>query len=149
MLVSKKSQYALRAIFELALRNSDRPVKIREIAAAQNIPARFLEVILNELRHAGLVQSQRGNEGGYMLPQRPEELTVGEVIRCVQGPVSMMGDEQRKAGESVSFFGDCAFEQLWENVNGAISEVWDNTTFAELVEYERAKKRISVSNYSI
>jgi Rrf2 family protein len=149
MLVSKKSQYALRAILELALRNTDQPVKIREIAAAQNIPARFLEVILNELRHGGLVESRRGSEGGYMLAQGLKDLRVGEVIRCVQGPVSMTGDERRRGGASTSFFGDGAFEELWERVDRAISQVWDNTTFAELVEYERAKRSAFAPNYAI
>ena len=77
MRISKKCQYALRAVFELAVRNTGQPVKIQQIAGAQNIPPRFLEVILNQLRHAGFVESRRGNEGGYMLAPGAEELTVG------------------------------------------------------------------------
>jgi len=95
MKISKRCQYALRAVFELGLRKTDQPVKIQEIAGAQNIPPRFLEVILNQLRHAGFVDSRRGSEGGYMLAQAPEDLTVGQVIRYIQGPFSMTANDDR------------------------------------------------------
>ena len=149
MRISKKCQYALSAVFELALRDTDQPVKIHDIAGAQNIPPRFLEVILNQLRHAGFVESRRGSKGGYMLARAAEELTVGEIVQCVQGPISMPADDTQKANKSESFYGDCAFEQLWENVNSAISQVCDNMTFAELIECEKAKKTAAVPNYSI
>jgi len=149
MRISKKCQYALRAVFELAMRDPGLPVKIHEIAGAQNIPPRFLEVILNQLRHAGFVDSRRGKEGGYMLARAAEGLTVGEVIRYIQGPISMTTGDERKANKGASFYGEYALEQLWENVNNAVSKVCDNTTFAELIEYEKAKKTASVPNYSI
>lgn len=77
-MVSKKCRYALRAIFELSLRDSAQPVKIQEIATAQSIPACFLEVILSELKHGGFVDSKRGSDGGYMLTRDACDLTVGE-----------------------------------------------------------------------
>ena len=67
MKISKKCQYALKAIFELSLRNSDRPLKAKDIARSQGISTRFIEVILNDLKHGGFVESHRGNEGGYVL----------------------------------------------------------------------------------
>ena len=149
MRISKKCQYALRAVFELGLRDPGQPVKIHEIAGAQNIPPRFLEVILNQLRHAGFVQSRRGNKGGYMLARAPEDLTVGEVIRYVQDPICVTAGNEREANRTESFYGDFAFRQLWENINNAVSEVCDNTTLAELIELEKAKKIASVPNYSI
>lgn len=149
MQLSKRCQYALKAVFELALRNTDQPVKIQEIAGAQNIPPRFLEVILNQLRHAGFVDSRRGSEGGYMLAQAVEDLTVGQIIQCIQGPISITADDLRKPGKSESFFGDYAFNRLWQKVNSAVSQICDNTTFAELVEYELAKKSAYVPNYII
>lgn len=149
MRISKKCQYALSAVFELALRDTDQPVKIHDIAGAQNIPPRFLEVILNQLRHAGFVDSRRGSEGGYMLARAAEDLTVGEVIEYLQGPISMPTDDAQKANKSESFYGNYAFELLWENVNRAISQICNNTTFAELIEYEKAKKTSTVPNYSI
>jgi len=149
MRISKKCQYALRAVFELALRNTGQPVKIHDIAGAQNIPPRFLEMILNQLRHAGFVDSRRGNEGGYILTRDAEELTVGEIIQCIQGPISETFGNNRKPNKVESFFGDYAFEQLWQKVNNAVSQICDNTTFAELVENETAKKSAHVPNYTI
>ncbi len=149
MRISKKGQYALKAVFELALRNTGQPVKIHDIAGAQNIPPRFLEVILNQLRHAGFVDSRRGSEGGYMLARAAEDLTVGEVIEYIQGPISMPADNAQKANKGESFCGNYAFERLWENVNRAIYQICNNTTFAELIEYEKAKKTATVPNYSI
>lgn len=149
MRIPKKCQYALRAIFELGLRDPGQPVKIHEIAGAQNIPPRFLEVILNQLRHAGFVDSQRGSEGGYMLVKPVEDLTVGEVLRYIQGPISITTNVESKTNKGESFYGDYAFKQLWANVNSAMSQVCDNTTFAELIECEKAKKTASVPNYSI
>ncbi|MHC4149018.1 MAG: RrF2 family transcriptional regulator [Planctomycetota bacterium] len=149
MKIPRRCQYALRAVFELGLRKSGQPVKIHEIAGAQNIPPRFLEVILNQLRHGGFVDSRRGSEGGYMLVQAPEDLTVGEVIRYILGPICMTTNDDRGPRERQCFYGDYAFKQLWENVNTAICQVCDNTTFAELIEYEDTQKRAAVPNYSI
>jgi len=149
MRISKKCQYALKAVFELALRDPGQPVKIYEIAGAQNIPPRFLEMILNELRHAGLLNSQRGRKGGYLLARRAEELTVGEVIEHIQGRIYGTAENAGKPNKSQSCFGDYAFKALWQKVNNAVSEVCDTMTFAELVEYEKAKKYRVVSNYTI
>lgn len=149
MRLSKKCQYALRAVFELALRAPGEPVKIHQIAGAQNIPPRFLEVILNQLRQAGFVDSRRGNEGGYMLARLAEGLTVGEIIACIQGPITIAAGHGINAGIGQYYCGDYAFNQLWKSVNSAISAVCDNTTFAELIEYEKTKRMIPVPDYSI
>ncbi|MHC4544445.1 MAG: RrF2 family transcriptional regulator, partial [Planctomycetota bacterium] len=132
MRISRKCQYALRAIFELGLRDPGQPVKIHEIADVQNIPPRFLEVILNQLRHGGFVESQRGSEGGYMLVQPAENLTVGDILRYIQGPISIASKEENRGRKGEYFYGDYAFEKLWTNVKSAICQVFDNTTFAEL-----------------
>jgi len=140
MFISQKCQYALRAIFELAKRNGQGPVKVAEIAKAQAIPPRFLEVILNQLKQAGFVASQRGNEGGYLLVRAPEDLTVGDVIRFMQGPVAPVGcveDEPR--GDRCPLYEDCVFLPMWEEVRKAILQVYDNTTFQDLLDQERQK----------
>lgn len=149
MRLSRKCQYALRAVFDLAWRNSEQPVKVHEIAGSQNIPPRFLEVILNELRHGGFVDSRRGNEGGYMLARPAEGLTVGGIIEFMEGPISITGNPPRKAAGGEPLCGDCALNHLWKRVNSAVREVCDDTSFAELVEYEVAKKTAWVPNYAI
>src|SRR5881227_2988556 len=87
MRVSAKADYALRAVIEVA-GAGDGPVKGERIAQAQEIPLKFLENILAELRHAGLVRSQRGVEGGYWLARPPGEISVADVIRAVEGPIA-------------------------------------------------------------
>ena len=111
MKISKKCQYALKALFELAWRNSGKPVKTHRIAAAQRMSTRFTEIILNELKHGGFVESKRGNEGGYMLARDAESLTVREVIEYIQGPISLVPDAAKPNGDA-SFLGNEAFREL-------------------------------------
>jgi len=132
------------AVFELAIRNTGQPVKIQKVAVAQGIPPRFLELILNQLRHAGFVESRRGSEGGYMLAQDAAEITVGEVIRCIQGPILLSADQ--KGG---LYKGDDAFARLWRDVNTAVEDICDRTTFSELVESELAARATSPLDYAI
>ena len=131
------------------MRDNGHPVKIHDIAGAQNIPPRFLEVILNELRHAGLVQSRRGNAGGYMLARRTEQLTVGHVIEYVQGPIAASIQEGQSGSPSEYFYGDHAFEELWAKLATAVSGICRNTTFAELVAYENQSRVRDVVDYVI
>jgi Rrf2 family protein len=143
MWISKKCQYALRSVFELAVRNTDQPIKIQQLALAQGIPPRFLELILNQLRHAGFVESRRGSEGGYMLAQDAAEITVGEVIRCIQGPILLSDDYEG------SYKGDSAFCHLWQDINSAVEDICDKTTFSGLIESERAARAVSHLDYAI
>ncbi|MBW7997051.1 MAG: Rrf2 family transcriptional regulator [Candidatus Glassbacteria bacterium] len=137
MIISKKCQYALRAVFELAKYYGQHPLKIAHVAQKQAIPARFLEVILCELKKTGFVQSQRGNEGGYLLSVSPAKLTVGEVIRFFLGPVGPVDCLIEDSQEGCPLYGDCAFIPMWEKVQTAVNEIYDNTTFQELVDQEK------------
>jgi len=148
MKISKKCQYALKALFELAWRNTGKPVKTHSIADAQRISLRFAEIILNDLKHGGFVESRRGKEGGYILARDTGDLTVREVIDYIQGPISLVSDATKAIGDE-SFWGNEAFKELWRQVNDAVSEVCDNKTFADLVEFERAKREKCAVNYSI
>jgi Rrf2 family protein len=148
MKISKKCQYALRALFELAWRNSGKPVKTYQIADAQRMSPRFTEIILNELKHGGFVESRRGNEGGYMLAQDASDMTVREVIEYIQGPISLVPDANKAAADA-GFFGNQAFAELWQQVTDAVCNICGSKTFADLVEFERTKKAESVPNYCI
>ena len=148
MKISKKCQYALKAVLELAWRNPGKPVKTHDIADAQRISPRFMEIILNELKHGGFVESRRGNEGGYMLARDPKALTIREVIEYIQGAISV-APETVKANGDTAFFGNEAFKKLWQEVNSAVSEVCGNKTFADMVEFEQAKREKCVPNYCI
>ncbi len=128
MHLSRKCQYALRAIYELARRDSTGPVRIGEIAAAQAIPQRFLEAILAELRQAGLVRSRRGSEGGYALAKRPDEIRVGDIIRSIDGPLG----PRPCLDDSPPNSGDCAYEPLWRQVREALADIVDGATIEDI-----------------
>ena len=145
-IISQKCRYALRAIFELAGREKTDVTKISEIAAAQAVPPRFLENILVELKQAGFVASRRGSEGGYMLARLASELTIGEVIAFIQGQHEY--NFARSASETLRN-GDYAFSTLWSHLNNVISGVYDNTTFADLVEVQAKATKDYVPNYVI
>jgi len=149
MFIQQKSRYALRAIFELAKRGPSRRTKISVLAGTQAIPARFLEVILGQLKSGDFVDSRRGSGGGYVLLRDPHGLTVGEVLRFVQGPfepVDCMGERPRAR---CALSDDCVFMPMWEDVRKAVSGVFESTTFQDLLdrEVERAGRR--VVEYSI
>lgn len=140
----------MRAVFELAKRTGQGPTKIAEVAKAQAIPARFLEVILGQLKQAGFVDSQRGNAGGYFLVRAPEELSVGEVVRFVEGPVGPVDcvADKRKT-KKCPLYGDCVFLPMWEKVREVVSNVYDNTTFRGLVDEEQERRGAHAPSYSI
>ena len=144
--ISQKCQYALRAVFELAKQPGTKPVPIGQIAEAQAIPPRFLELILNELKQAGFVQSRRGVQGGYMLTVKPEDLSVGRVIDLVDGPVEpvkcIVG-----GGEKCPLKGTCSFGPMWKEAGDAMSQVFAKTTFKHLLDSQ--PKAPVPSNFSI
>ena len=144
MKISKKCQYALKAIFELAWRNGTEPVKTHDIAAAQRMSPRFTGIILNELKHGGFVESRRGNEGGYMLARDTRDLTVRQIIEYIEGHISLAQNSDDTAS-----IGNEAFAELWQEVNNAVCEVCENKSFADLVEFELAKRDKCALNYSI
>jgi Rrf2 family protein len=149
MLVSQKCQYALRALFELAKREGEGPVRIADVAEAQAIPPRFLEGILGQLKQAGFVRSHRGSRGGYELARPAGGLTVGEVMRFVEGPLSPVMCALAGAESDCPLRGECVFLPMWEEAQRAISEVYDNTTFADLVAQEVRGRRDYVPCYAI
>lgn len=149
MRISKKCYYALRALFELALRRTAAPVAVAEIASAQDIPARFLETILNELRHAGLVISHRGNAGGYSLAAPAEKTTVADVVEVMEGPISVVAADGAGGGHGKYLCGDCALEAFWETVNESITQVCRKTSLADLVKRERMSEHRPVPDYVI
>lgn len=130
MLVTQKCHYALWAVFHLSLRYDQGPVKTADIARARSIPSSFLTVILNQLKQAGLVASQRGGEGGFYLRRPPAKITVGEVIRFIEGPAISRGTLSKKSSAGEEF----VFQDLWQKVDDAISGVYDSVTFQDLLE---------------
>ncbi len=147
-MISQKCQYALRAVFELARRYGKGPVKIADIAEVQAIPVRFLEVILGQLKQAGFLESRRGTEGGYLLAVRPSALSVGEVIRYVEGPLAPV-DCKVAGGKDCPLQGSCVFTALWARVESAVSDVYDHTSFQDMVDEERVMCSGAAPTYAI
>jgi len=136
---STKCIYALRAILELALREGFGVVKSQQIASAQGIPLRFLEIILSELRQGGFVDSKRGNAGGYTLARPSETITVAQVIDFMEGHKAIRNNNSTED----------SFAGLWREFDRACSEVLASTSFAKLAEEEVRKRNLRVPNYVI
>jgi Rrf2 family transcriptional regulator, cysteine metabolism repressor len=149
MTISQKCQYAVRAILELAKGFGKGPIKVGHIAARQDIPPRFLEGILNELRQGGFVQSQRGAQGGYMLMMRPDEISVGQIIRFVDGPLDPVACISNKKGAGCPLMARCALVDLWTRARQALEEGYDGTTFEELARKEADLDRSRIHDYCI
>ena len=147
MSLSQKCQYALRALFELAKRQGQGPIPASEVAETQAIPPRFLELILGELKHAGYVKSRRGIQGGYMLSASPRSVSVGDVIRFVDGPLSPVKCLDGKSEKDCPLRGRCAFMGLWRRATKAVADVYDSATLQDLLEEEQSAKE--VLNYCI
>jgi Rrf2 family protein len=131
--VSAKADYALRAAIELAAAGNG-PVKGERIAQAQEIPLKFLENILGDLRHAGVVRSQRGVDGGYWLAKPADEITVAEVVRAVEGPIANV----RGVGpETVEYVGSAErLREVWIAVRANLRAVLEHVTIADLARGE-------------
>ena len=149
MFVPQKCQYGLRALFELARHEGAGLVKTAAIAKAQAIPVRFLEVILSQLRRGGFVDSRRGSRGGYYLVRSPKDLTVGDVIRFMEGPIGPVVCVAGGANSECALYGDCVFLPMWRKVGEAMSEVYDGTTFQDLVDQDRERVKRYVPSYEI
>jgi Rrf2 family cysteine metabolism transcriptional repressor len=146
MNISVKSEYALKAVFDLASQymNERRssapmpPVKIADIAKRQKIPQKFLELILAGLKQSGFVDSRRGAEGGYLLARAPDSITVGEVLKTVENV--------KNSGRSSQ---DDPFTDIWLRVDTAVSDVLDHTTFGDLARSWRERHAKYVPNWDI
>ncbi len=130
MQISARGDYAVRAAVELAAAHP-RTLSAQALAAEQEMPHKFLETILADLRRAGLVQSTRGVDGGYTLSRPPSEIAVGDVLRAVDGPLAgvrgLRPEETRYAGTAVHL------QELWVAVRAAVRRVLDEVSLAEVV----------------
>ena len=130
MRVSAKVDYAVRAAIELAAAGSAVPVKGDRIARAQGIPLKFLENTLGELKHAGLLRSQRGSEGGYWLARPADLITIADVIRAVEGPLASIRGEPPETTEYVGRAEPLA--TLWIAIRASIRSVLELVTLADV-----------------
>ena len=136
MRISAKVDYAVRAAVELAAAGEE-PIKGDTIAEAQGIPLKFLENILGELKHSGIVASRRGAHGGYWLARPAEEVALAEIVRAVEGPLATV---RGQGPESLEFVGAAApLQKVWIAVRANLRAVMDRVTLADIVSGELPK----------
>ncbi|MGH7325242.1 MAG: RrF2 family transcriptional regulator [Candidatus Rokuibacteriota bacterium] len=139
MRISARGEYAIKAVLDMALHEGRGLIPIQEIAGRQRIPQRYLEQVLLALKRDGLLTSKRGAAGGYHLARSPEDITVGAVLRAVEGAgAPFEGGARDRAGRDGHDLGE-----LWDEIAGAVSRVVDRMTFGELAA--RARARLSVA----
>lgn len=134
MKVSTKGRYALRLMLDLAVNNTGEPISLKDIARRQGISDKYLEQIISVLNKAKYVKSIRGAQGGYILTKKPEEYTIGMILRLTEGslaPVACV--EEENTCEKIH---DCATILVWQKMNEAINDVVDHMTLQDLVDYE-------------
>lgn len=141
MKLSVRGEYALRAMQVLArdFQDDDSVVRIQEISTKQNIPKRFLEQILNDLKSAGIVESKRGVSGGYRLHRPPERITLAEIIRHIEGPLAPVSCVSEKFYEKCSCPDEsrCAIRSVMKETRDAIVSIMERVTLAELCDRAR------------
>lgn len=138
MKISTKGRYALRMMLDMALSDAERPVRVKEIAERQEISEKYMEQIMAMLNKAGFVRSVRGPQGGYFLTRKPEEYTVGMVLRLTEGsmaPVDCLEYEDYVCSRK----DDCVTLLLWKKLDDAIKGVIDTVTLEDLVNWSRER----------
>lgn len=132
MRISAKVDYAVRAVIELAAAQDEKPVRAERVATAQDIPLNFLENILSELRHAGIVRSQRGPEGGFRLAKPADEVSIADVIRAVEGPLATVRGGRP---EDSTYPGAAAdLPRVWIAVRKSLRSVVEDVTVADVAK---------------
>lgn len=147
MRISAKGEYAILAVLDLALCRGPGLVPIQNIAERQGIPQRYLEQVLLSLKRAGLLGSKRGSSGGYHLTRAPEQISVGDVLRAVEGAQSPVEAQRRPGGKNGGETFD--LDQLWGEISRAVSDVVDRVSFGELAERVRARRSAAQPMYHI
>ena len=151
-MLSKRAKYGLRALVYLAQHQGEGPLQIRDISETLNIPRKFLEAILLDLRNEGMLQSRKGREGGYMLERAPDTIALGRVIRFIDGPLASVPCVSQTA---YSRCDDCPEERtcvircVMKEVRDATAKILDETTLDQLVEKANHLERGSELEYQI
>lgn len=141
MKLSTKGRYGLKAMFELSLTQKDGPVPLRQIAQRQNISEQYLEQIFSALKKAGLIKSVRGAQGGYLLVKEPKDVTVGDILVVLEGPVSISDcvvDEDVCKNSGI-----CVTKVVWERLKKGIEDVINSITLQNMIDDYNKNKNIN------
>lgn len=149
MKISFKGDYALKIILDLSLHFGKGVAQIKDISKRQDIPEKFLEQIITALKGAGLVKTVRGPKGGVMLARPPSEITMGEVIRLMEGPTSPITCVSRSCRTKCTYEKKCALRGYFETIRDRINDVVDRTTFEEIAAKARKLEAPDAHDYVI
>ncbi|MDG1197705.1 MAG: Rrf2 family transcriptional regulator [Actinomycetota bacterium] len=146
MAVSTRGDYASRALLSLTLNDEGLPTSVRDIAARTGLPQPYLEQILLALKGAGLVKSKRGVGGGYVLAKSAEQITIGAIVRAVDGPIALGDFGQPHQNNACDHEGQCVLLSIWSDVSVLMQKRLDSYTLAEVADLAKAKERWPNSN---
>lgn len=143
MRLTTKGRYGLRAMFELAKNFGKGPIAIRTISERQHLSVHYLEQLLSQLRRSGLIKSVRGPGGGYVLAKKPSKISIGDIVRTLEGPIAFAKCiDESLMSEKCEYIDDCVAHLLWKRISNKIDEVLDGITLADM---RREMKTINCS----
>ena len=151
-MLSKRAKYGLRALIYLAQRQGEGPIQIRDIAEALNIPRKFLEAILLDLRNEGILQSRKGREGGYVMERSPDTIPLGRIIRFIDGPLASVPCVSQTAYARCDDCPDertCVIRCVMKEVRDATARILDEATLEQLVTKARQLEKVPELEYQI
>ena len=150
-MLSKKSKYAIRALLVLAQQRDQSPVQIADLAEREDIPKKFLEIILLELKNAGILQSKKGKGGGYLLGKSPEGISLGDIIRTLDGPLAPLPCVSQKAYRKCDECPDettCGVRAIMKEVRDTTATILDGASLADILrraeQLTQEKKKVLV-----
>lgn len=147
MKISTKGRYGLRAMIDLASNSAGDHVSLNSIAERQNVSENYLEQVFSTLRKSGLVKSVKGAQGGYILANNSSNITVGDILRALEGNLSVVDDSAEGKGGSVNME-QCLSTNVWEKINASVNSVVDSTTLEDLVdEYKKLNGNQTIMFY--
>jgi Rrf2 family cysteine metabolism transcriptional repressor len=138
MRLSTKGRYGVRAMFDLALHSGEEPIALKSVAQREQISEKYLEHLFASLKKAGLIHSVRGAQGGYRLARPAEEITLGDILRVLEGPVAPTDCVVKgSTGEKCERAAECVMLHIWCRLSDEVNDILDNITLAEIVEEQR------------
>jgi len=149
MKLSTKGRYGLRAMLDMALIEEEGPIASHTIAQRQEISERYLEQLLIPLKQAGLVKSVRGSQGGYILGRAPKDISVGDIIRVLEGPLAPVDCVNELNPDDCKRADTCVTRMIWAKVRDSISEILDSYSLQDLVEESRSMSKAGAINFNI
>ena len=144
MKLSTKGKYGVRAVFEIARHYGKGPITIKEIADRQGISFSYLEQILHKLGKSGVIESVRGPAGGYLLARKPAELTIGDIVRSLEGPIALSHCLEPGEPGDCNQADDCVARMVWTKVGAKIEEALDSISFNDLLHQQQEQKALDL-----